>query len=127
MLFGYDQGVVSGILTMESFGARFPRIYSDSNFEGWFVSTLLLCASLPLPAFMRKKHSFTYYMDTSNSRMVWFPMQRPYCRSTRSQGIDVDCSGRFRGWFCSTMQCYESCDVVCWYVLYYTPFNLCLV
>ncbi|OKL63028.1 hypothetical protein UA08_01939 [Talaromyces atroroseus] len=44
MLFGYDQGVVSGILTMESFGARFPRIYTDSNFEGWFVSTLLLSA-----------------------------------------------------------------------------------
>ncbi|KAF5014943.1 hypothetical protein F66182_13899, partial [Fusarium sp. NRRL 66182] len=34
LLFGYDQGVVSGILTMQSFGARFPRIYTDSNFEG---------------------------------------------------------------------------------------------
>ncbi|RAO72846.1 uncharacterized protein BHQ10_008858 [Talaromyces amestolkiae] len=44
LLFGYDQGVVSGILTMQSFGARFPRIYTDSNFEGWFVSTLLLAA-----------------------------------------------------------------------------------
>ncbi|KAL1981233.1 hypothetical protein VTN96DRAFT_2946 [Rasamsonia emersonii] len=44
LLFGYDQGVVSGILTMESFGARFPRIYSDSSFKGWFVSTLLLTA-----------------------------------------------------------------------------------
>jgi hypothetical protein len=42
LLFGYDQGVVSGILTMESFGARFPRVYADSNFKGWFVSTLLL-------------------------------------------------------------------------------------
>jgi MFS family permease len=43
-LFGYDQGVVSGVLTMESFAARFPRIYLDSSFKGWFVSTLLLCA-----------------------------------------------------------------------------------
>ncbi|TVY76163.1 MFS glucose transporter mfs1 [Lachnellula suecica] len=43
-LFGYDQGVVSGILTMESFGVAFPRIYLDSGFKGWFVSTLLLAA-----------------------------------------------------------------------------------
>ncbi|CEF76448.1 hypothetical protein SNK03_004404 [Fusarium graminearum] len=39
-LFGYDQGV----LTMESFATKFPRIYLDSSFKGWFVSTLLLCA-----------------------------------------------------------------------------------
>lgn len=43
-LFGYDQGVVSGILTMESFAARFPRIYMDTTFKGWFTSTLLLAA-----------------------------------------------------------------------------------
>lgn len=43
-LFGYDQGVVSGVLTMESFAAHFPRIYLDSSFKGWFVSTLLLAA-----------------------------------------------------------------------------------
>ncbi|KAM6505551.1 hypothetical protein FSOLCH5_013727 [Fusarium solani] len=43
-LFGYDQGVVSGVLTMESFAADFPRIFLDSGFKGWFVSTLLLCA-----------------------------------------------------------------------------------
>ncbi|KAG5808691.1 hypothetical protein H9Q74_014380 [Fusarium xylarioides] len=43
-LFGYDQGVVSGVLIMESFAADFPRIYLDSGFKGWFVSTLLLCA-----------------------------------------------------------------------------------
>jgi hypothetical protein len=42
LLFGYDQGVVSGVITMESFAARFPRIFSDSGFKGWFVSTLLL-------------------------------------------------------------------------------------
>ncbi|ORY56995.1 general substrate transporter [Pseudomassariella vexata] len=43
-LFSYDQGVVSGVLTMESFAADFPRIYLDSSFKGWFVSTLLLLA-----------------------------------------------------------------------------------
>ncbi|USP82034.1 hypothetical protein yc1106_09308 [Curvularia clavata] len=43
-LFGYDQGVISGVLTMESFAAAFPRIYLDSSFKGWFVSTLLLAA-----------------------------------------------------------------------------------
>jgi MFS family permease len=43
-LFGYDQGVVSGVLTMESFAATFPRIALDSSFKGWFVSTLLLLA-----------------------------------------------------------------------------------
>ncbi|EEH20532.2 hypothetical protein PABG_02763 [Paracoccidioides brasiliensis Pb03] len=46
LLFGYDQGVVSGVLTMESFGASFPRVYADSRFKGWFVSTLLLTAWL---------------------------------------------------------------------------------
>nr|QFR37124.1 MFS transporter [Cyberlindnera americana] len=44
VLFGYDQGVISGILTMENFGSHFPRIYADSDFKGWFVSSLLLCA-----------------------------------------------------------------------------------
>lgn len=43
-LFGYDQGVVSGVLTMESFQATFPRIATDSSFKGWFVSSLLLAA-----------------------------------------------------------------------------------
>lgn len=46
MLFGYDQGVVSGILTMQNFGAKFPRIYMDATFKGWFTSTLLLAAWL---------------------------------------------------------------------------------
>jgi len=27
---------------MESFGVAFPRVYLDSGFKGWFVSTLLL-------------------------------------------------------------------------------------
>lgn len=46
ILFGYDQGVISGILTQQSFGAKFPRIYSDADYKGWFVSTLLICAWL---------------------------------------------------------------------------------
>lgn len=29
---------------MEAFGALFPRVYTDSGFKGWFVSTLLLTA-----------------------------------------------------------------------------------
>lgn len=29
---------------MESFAARFPRIYADATFKGWFTSTLLLAA-----------------------------------------------------------------------------------
>lgn len=41
-MFGYDQGVISGVITMESFAALFPRVFSDSGFKGWFVSTLLL-------------------------------------------------------------------------------------
>ncbi|KAI6167614.1 general substrate transporter [Pisolithus thermaeus] len=41
-LCGYDQGVVSNVLTMESFGASFPKIYMDSSFRGWFVSALLI-------------------------------------------------------------------------------------
>ncbi|KAK7919964.1 hypothetical protein PG985_007986 [Apiospora marii] len=45
-LFGYDQGVVSGVLTMESFAAQFPRVYLDAGYKGWFVSTLLLLAWL---------------------------------------------------------------------------------
>lgn len=44
LLFGYDQGVISGVITMESFGARYPRVFTDSGYKGWFVSTLLLAA-----------------------------------------------------------------------------------
>ncbi|CAL5866466.1 uncharacterized protein PFLUO_LOCUS674 [Penicillium psychrofluorescens] len=46
LLFGYDQGVISGVITMESFGARFPHVFMDSGTKGWFVSTLLLAAWL---------------------------------------------------------------------------------
>ncbi|KAK3641602.1 hypothetical protein LTR56_011203 [Elasticomyces elasticus] len=33
-LFGYDQGVVSGVIAMESFGAAFPKVFTDNNFKG---------------------------------------------------------------------------------------------
>ncbi|EEY19325.1 low-affinity glucose transporter HXT3 [Verticillium alfalfae VaMs.102] len=36
-LFGYDQGVVSGVLTMESFAATFPRINIDSGFKADWI------------------------------------------------------------------------------------------
>ncbi|KAI6139985.1 D-xylose-proton symporter, partial [Pisolithus tinctorius] len=44
-LFGYDQGVVSNVLAIESFGAAFPKIYMDSNLKvdwvaAWFGSLL---------------------------------------------------------------------------------------
>lgn len=29
---------------MESFAAKFPHIYADATFKGWFTSTLLLAA-----------------------------------------------------------------------------------
>jgi hypothetical protein len=32
-LFGYDQGVVGNVLVLESFGAKFPRVYSDSGIK----------------------------------------------------------------------------------------------
>lgn len=37
---------MSGVLTMESFAAKFPRIDLDTSFKGWFVSSLLLLAWL---------------------------------------------------------------------------------
>ncbi|KAK5696189.1 hypothetical protein LTR97_008609 [Elasticomyces elasticus] len=33
-LFGYDQGVVSGVITMESLRAAFPKVFTDNNFKG---------------------------------------------------------------------------------------------
>ncbi|KAL4078276.1 general substrate transporter [Scleroderma yunnanense] len=41
-LFGYDQGVVSNVLAIESFGAAFPKIYMDSTLKvtAWFGSLL---------------------------------------------------------------------------------------
>ncbi|KAF8534861.1 general substrate transporter [Trichophaea hybrida] len=43
-LFGYDQGVMSNILTTENFGSKFPQVYSNENVKGWIVSILQLGA-----------------------------------------------------------------------------------
>ncbi|RPB25348.1 D-xylose-proton symporter [Terfezia boudieri ATCC MYA-4762] len=45
-LFGYDQGVMSNILTTENFGSQFPRIFSDADIKGWIVAILQLGAWL---------------------------------------------------------------------------------
>lgn len=64
LLFGYDQGSISGIITQQGFGAKFPRIYSDSDYKGWFVSTLLICAwfgslvNSPIVEKYGRRHSF---------------------------------------------------------------------
>jgi hypothetical protein len=56
-LFGYDQGVVSGVLTMESFGAKFPKIYADAGFKGWWVSTILLSKLCSISIFCKMKRA----------------------------------------------------------------------
>lgn len=43
-LFGIDQGLLSALLRMESFGAQFPRVYMDPDYKGWCVSAFLLSA-----------------------------------------------------------------------------------
>lgn len=78
LLFGYDQGVVSGILTMESFGVAFPRIYLDSGFKGWFVSTLLLRKAAILGDIRR---------SDSGSCLAWFSSKWTDCGSLWSQEV----------------------------------------
>ncbi|KAK9235360.1 general substrate transporter [Lipomyces kononenkoae] len=43
-LFGYDQGVISGVLVMHDFEARFPRIGGNGDLQGWVVSIMQLGA-----------------------------------------------------------------------------------
>ncbi|CAG8187962.1 unnamed protein product [Penicillium olsonii] len=43
-LYGYDQGVISGILVMSSFGKQFPTLADDATLQGWMVSILTLGA-----------------------------------------------------------------------------------
>lgn len=59
-LCGYDQGVVSNVLTMESFGASFPKIYMDSSFRGWFVSALLISLCI-----------YWFFTEWSHLRQDW--------------------------------------------------------
>ncbi|KAL4799974.1 general substrate transporter [Aspergillus venezuelensis] len=44
VLFGYDQGVISGVLVMNNFEKQFPTLSSDSTLQGWMVSVLTLGA-----------------------------------------------------------------------------------
>lgn len=38
LLFGYDQGVMSGIISAPAFQAAFPEVQDDSTYEGFVVS-----------------------------------------------------------------------------------------
>ncbi|KAJ6036514.1 hypothetical protein N7540_000793 [Penicillium herquei] len=44
LLFGYDQGVISGVLVMHNFAAHFPKLASDAGLRGWVVSIMTLGA-----------------------------------------------------------------------------------
>ncbi|KAI0159146.1 sugar transporter [Pestalotiopsis sp. NC0098] len=44
ILFGYDQGVISGVLVMNSFVKTFPELATDTTLKGWAVSVLTLGA-----------------------------------------------------------------------------------
>ncbi|KAE8411185.1 hypothetical protein BDV36DRAFT_302077 [Aspergillus pseudocaelatus] len=44
VLFGYDQGVISGILVMNNFAKEFPTLANNSTLQGWLVSVLTLRA-----------------------------------------------------------------------------------
>ncbi|KAJ5713790.1 uncharacterized protein N7483_010971 [Penicillium malachiteum] len=44
LLFGYDQGVISGVLVMHNFAAHFPKLASDAGLQGWVVSIMTLGA-----------------------------------------------------------------------------------
>ncbi|KAJ6078597.1 hypothetical protein N7467_008350 [Penicillium canescens] len=44
LLYGYDQGVISGVIVTTSFGKEFPKLASDPGLQGWMVSVLTLGA-----------------------------------------------------------------------------------
>ncbi|KAF8854257.1 sugar transporter [Acephala macrosclerotiorum] len=44
VLFGYDQGVISGVLVMNNFGKHFPLLANDATLQGWMVAVLTLGA-----------------------------------------------------------------------------------
>ncbi|KAJ5734517.1 hypothetical protein N7533_012920 [Penicillium manginii] len=46
MLFGYDQGVISGVLVMNNFGKQFPVLAANATLQGWMVSILTLGAMI---------------------------------------------------------------------------------
>ncbi|KAL4927027.1 sugar porter family MFS transporter [Aspergillus undulatus] len=44
VLFGYDQGVISGVQVMNNFEKQFPDIAGNATLQGWMVSVLTLGA-----------------------------------------------------------------------------------
>jgi MFS family permease len=44
LLFGYDQGVISGVLVMDSFAKHFPMLTDNATLQGWLVSIMTLGA-----------------------------------------------------------------------------------
>ncbi|KAF9889719.1 hypothetical protein FE257_007025 [Aspergillus nanangensis] len=44
VLYGYDQGVISGVLVMNNFAKQFPTLAHDATLQGWMVSVLTLGA-----------------------------------------------------------------------------------
>ncbi|KAE8321179.1 general substrate transporter [Aspergillus sergii] len=44
LLFGYDQGVISGVLVMNNFSKHFPILTEDAALQGWLVSIMTLGA-----------------------------------------------------------------------------------
>ncbi|KAK9319848.1 general substrate transporter [Lipomyces orientalis] len=44
LLFGYDQGVISGVLIMHNFVKHFPSLTNDATLQGWVVSIMTLGA-----------------------------------------------------------------------------------
>ncbi|TVY84653.1 MFS glucose transporter mfs1 [Lachnellula suecica] len=44
LLFGYDQGVISGVLVMSNFAKQFPTLANDAGLQGWMVAVLTLGA-----------------------------------------------------------------------------------
>ncbi|KAK5463139.1 hypothetical protein LTS15_002852 [Exophiala xenobiotica] len=45
-MYGYPGGVLSNILTDETFGAHFPKIYANATFKGWVVSSMELSGAV---------------------------------------------------------------------------------
>ncbi|KAK9458466.1 general substrate transporter [Lipomyces oligophaga] len=46
LLFGYDQGVMAGVLVMSDFAKRFPDVANNASLQGWVVSIMTLGAMI---------------------------------------------------------------------------------
>ncbi|UPX15033.1 uncharacterized protein EKO05_0005500 [Ascochyta rabiei] len=100
-LFGYDQGVVSGVLTMESFAATFPRVALDSGFKAdnlgrkgsiliavivFIVGSVLQVATVNIP--MGFSGAFYVHIMTTTS----LKLPRVSYRGLCCWHFDYDCS-----------------------------------